>query len=128
MRNQEMSSTGVEHLQVRIELLLRGVKYLTASLEALEVILEEYLKLKAAISKARTPLDYEALVRAIVVEHPMLGDALARSEVERYELGRLWVRATNEMDRGTLLLMSTILKEFIERYHEVPMRVRIKNV
>jgi hypothetical protein len=109
-----------------MRLLGQAATYAGAIFQALEHALIEYQRIKLAMSKSKTPLDYQQLIEATKTEYPLLSEALSRAEVERYELGKLWVRAGDHADRGTLLLFSGLLKSVLEAQQQIPVKIRVK--
>lgn len=122
----ELSQRSVESLIDLMRLLGQAATYAGAIFQALEHALIEYQRIKLAMSKSKTPLDYQQLIEATKTEYPLLSEALSRAEVERYELGKLWVRAGDHADRGTLLLFSGLLKSVLEAQQQIPVKIRVK--
>jgi len=117
---------SVETILGVVRLAIKGLSYVLSVCQAIEYIAVEYVRLKNALRRAGTSLDIGELIASIEGQYPQLAEALSRAEVERYELGRLWLKTDNGIDGATLNLFSGILRDFLQLKHGIKSQLRIK--
>ncbi len=115
----------IRELLDALKLGVSGLKYLEGVGCALVSGLEEVQRIKLAAKAGANPLDMTHLLEQLAKADKLLSENLRACQIEKFELGRLWVRADNSLLRSSMLVLKDKLQGFLERFYGAGFTVRI---
>ena len=103
-----------------------GLKIAAEISAALSFALEESCRIRAALNRARVPADYEELLTMLTNSDERLGEALRGAKIDKFELGKLWLTATDPHNWLQLHWGQRDIAEILEQFYSVPFKVKVK--
>lgn len=103
-----------------------GLKIAAEISAALSFALDESCRIRAALNRARVPADYAELVDMLTKSDERLGEALRGAVVDKFELGKLWLTATDPHNWLQLHWGQKEISEILEQFYSVPFKVKVR--
>ena len=108
-----------------IELGCVALKYTLSLGELLVSALKEAESVRTALKQGGRPISTEDLLSALSGADKALAENLRACNIEKFELGKLWLKPENALLRASLLLLRDKLEGFLKKAYGTEFKVRI---
>lgn len=99
--------------------------YLEKVSQSLVCGLGELERVRASIRQHRTPIDWQAFISDLEMRDLELADLLSRANMERFDLGRLWIAAADAQTQTMLKIMKDRIASVLSDRYGIKFAVKI---
>lgn len=124
-RSSHTSTAQLEHLISVIDLTAQTLRWLATSADAIKTAIEEVVRFRKSLSRGHTALDFSEFLTALEHKDQELSEYLSSAKIERFELGRLWIRAEEKYGDSLFLFRKNAIVQQLARYYGATFKVRV---